>query len=201
MRVNLEKYVKTFTDNDIDGETVFSESGYSTIFSEMGMESAIDQLRLLARFRLELSGAESAPMMKFLRVEPLLDRIKLDRYSRSFKKRAFDGEMLLFDNIELVQRALTEVGVKSCLDQLRILVYFHKTLSGKSSSYSVDDVFQSIKDDKLGRYCNMIKENEIDGDMLLFESDSLVRAALKELGMEDLEALKLRNKLKNIKGH
>ena len=163
------------------------------------MESAVDQLRLLARFRLELSEVETKSK-KSLKVESLLDRIALDHYSPSFKKYALDCEMLLFDNVDLVEKALTEVGIVSALDKLRILVYFRKTLSGRTSSCSVEDVIQCLAaDDKLKDYCNVIREKNIDGDMLTFESDSLVRASLTEVGVAKLiVARKIQSKIKNL---
>ena len=196
VKISLENYVQAFKESDVDGELVYGETGYSTLFSDLGMTSAVDQLKLLARFRLELSEVSK----KSVKVESLLDRINLDRYSPDFKRCAFDCEMLLFDNIELVLRALTEVGVKSSLDKLRILVFFRKTLSGKSFCISVEDVFQCLESDKkLEVHCDLIKAQKIDGDMLLFESESLVRVSLEEVGVKKIDARKIQNKVKDLK--
>ena len=203
VKLNLERYVEQFSDEEIDGQTIFNETGYSDTLCEVGMESAIDQLRLLARFRLELSAAESRSTAKSLKVESHLQRINLGCYSSKFKVHAFDCEMLLFDNVELVEMALKEVGVQSSLDKLRILVYFRKTLSGKTLNLPVEDVIQCLlKDDQLKKHIEIIREKKVDGDMFLFDYESLVKASLKELGMKIREVSKIRiileNKIKKL---
>ncbi len=119
---------------------------------------------------------------KALSSQDVLDFLEnkgLSCYAKYFEDLNVDGGLL----ITLQDNELSEIGVDSALDRLKITTYFKRLVVGSetpSGLYSVDSVAQFLEETRpLQQFVKSFKENEIDGELLLNASDDV----MNELGV------------------
>ena len=128
----------------------------------------------------QLSLQDKARTLSHHDVATFLASIKLDQYVEKFKDFEISGDVLL----EMTPSDLAELGVKSALDKLRILVGFRRYLETGEVKFSSSKLVVALTTSNLGQYRKLIEQNNVDGDMLLYEDEKLVRAMLQEIGVE-----------------
>ena len=113
-------------------------------------------------------------------VSDFLAAIKLDRYINTFAENDVSGDFLLGIGIG----SLNELKVTSALDKIKIMVGFRRKLMGGVVRYPISVITTFLKENKLGQYCNLFESEGLDGDMLLFGDEALVKKMLHEVGIK-----------------
>ena len=93
---------------------------------------------------------------------------------------------------------LTELGVGTALDRVRIITWFPRRLEEVEPKYPVSEVVKYLQENKLEKYITLFEENEIDGDMLLDTDPTLMKAVLKEIGVGVVDRVKILSKFKTF---
>ena len=127
-------------------------------------------------------------------VGEFLTSIKLDKYRESFISNEVSGDVLLDADDE----CLTELGVSTALDRVRIMTWFPRRLEEVEPKYPVSEVVKYLQENKLEKYIKLFEENEIDGDMLLDTDPTLMKAVLKEIGVGVVDRVKILSKFKTF---
>ena len=129
-------------------------------------------------------------------VSIFLAEIKLDQYIQKFEENDITGDVLLSLNLE----SFEELEVSSALHKLKIIVNFRRHLEQTGVEYPVFNVVQVLAQNRpLIEYRKLVEQNGIDGDMLLYEDDKLVRCMFKEIGISsDLHISKIISKFKTF---
>ena len=128
-------------------------------------------------------------------VSIFLAEIKLDQYIQKFEENEITGDVLLSLNLE----SFEELEVFSALHKLKIIVNFRRHLEQTGVEHPVFNVIQVLAQNKLIKYRRLVEQNGIDGDMLLYEDDKLVRCMFKEVGIgSDLDISKIISKFKTF---
>ena len=104
------------------------------------------------------------------------------------------GDVLLDADEEF----LTELGVDTALDRVRIMTLFPRMLKEVEPKYPVSKVVKYLQENKMEKYIKLFEENEIDGDMLLDTDPTLMKTVLKEIGVSVLDRVKLISKFKTL---
>ena len=104
------------------------------------------------------------------------------------------GDVLLDADEEF----LTELGVDTALDRVRIMTLFPRTLEEVEPKYPVSEVVKYLQENKMEKYIKLFEENEIDGDMLLDTDPTLMKAVLKEIGVGVVDRVKILSKFKTF---
>ena len=127
-----------------------------------------------------MSLQDKARTLSHQDVATFLASIKLDKYIEKFMEFEISGDVLL----EMPPSDLAELGVESALDKLRILVGFRRYLERGEVKFSSSKLVVALTTSNLGKYRKLIEQNGVDGDMLLYEDEKLVRTMLEEIGVE-----------------
>ena len=91
---------------------------------------------------------------------------------------------------------LARLGITSPLHQMKILQLIQREVHGTPVRYSEECFSKFLKEHNLVKYEAVLKENGIDGDMILDADEKLIVGALKEVGVSALGAGKIRDKYK-----
>ena len=128
------------------------------------------------------------------RVGEFLASNDMERYAQDFVNGDISGEILL----EADNEVLTELGVTSAVDRLRIQVLFKRTLRTGLAKYPVAEVIHFLKENKLSKYTDAFELNGIDGDMILAAEDRFFNDVMQEIGVSSaVDRLKIRSKFKS----
>ena len=142
-----------------------------------------------------MSIEEKARKVSVKDVSAFLASNKLDKYIQAFEENEVSGDILL----DLNSSGLSELGVESALDKLRILVGFRRYLEGGGMRFSVSKLVVALSQNNLGKYRKPFEQNGVEGDLLLHEDGELVRSMLKEIGIgSDLAITKIISKFKTF---
>ena len=125
-------------------------------------------------------------------VGDFLCSIKLDRYRENFIDNEVSGDVLLDADCE----CLTEIGVESPLDRVRIKTLFPRHLLKAQPRYSVSEVLKFLSENNLRKYTKQLEENQIDGDMILNTEPGLMKQGLREIGIGVIDVNKIISKFK-----
>lgn len=128
----------------------------------------------------EESIEEKARKVTVQDVANYLSSIKMDKYVPNFTEFDISGDVLL----AMKSSELSELGVESALDKVKILVGFRRHLEGGTVKFSVSKVVIALSQSNLGKYRKHFEQHRVDGDMLLYEDEELVRSMLKEIGID-----------------
>ena len=101
----------------------------------------------------------------------------------NFAKEEITGELLLDEDTNSVLDVLKEVEVTNPLHQMKIMELFRREVSKIEVKYSNDHLTEFLQKNKLEQYVTVLKENGIDGDMILNVRKDLMEKVLKELGI------------------
>ena len=127
-------------------------------------------------------------------VGDFLSSIRLDKYREAFITDGISGDVLLEADSEF----LTELGVSSPLDCVRIMTLFPRRLQGAEPRFPLSDVLMFLKENGFEKYIKHFGENQIDGDMLLDAEQGLMKAALKEIEIGVVDRVKILSKFKTF---
>ena len=105
--INLSKYREMFEREGVSGDVLLE--GDKEYFHELGVESAVDYVRIGALLRRALTGEESKNPMAALHL--FLEQKGFMKYAEKFEQHQIDGEMLLHLDKGLFMDVLKEVGV------------------------------------------------------------------------------------------
>ena len=108
-----------------------------------------------------------------------LASIKLDKHIQAFSDNEISGDVLY----GVKSSELSELGVDDALDKVKILVGFRRYLEGVAARFSVSRLVVALSQSNLAKYRKPFEQHGIDGDMLLYEDEALVRSMLKEVGI------------------
>ncbi len=106
-----------------------------------------------------------------------LGRIQLPQYQEIFLQHNIDGVLLQACGVE----ELDDYGVKSPLHQIKIMELFQGELAFE----------QFLKDIKLEKHIPTLRDNGIDGDMILKVEKKKMKAVLREIGLNAGDTLML----------
>ena len=104
----------------------------------------------------------------------------MDKYIPAFQDNEISGDVL----ISAKPNDLSELGVESALDKLKILVGFKRHLEGSSVKFTVSKLVVCLSQNNLVKYRKPFEQHGVDGDLLLYEDKELVRSMLKEIGID-----------------
>lgn len=127
----------------------------------------------------EESLQQKARKLSIQDVSNFLASIKLDQYITNFEEFEISGDVLL----DINSANLLELGVDSALDRLRILVGFRRHLEGGGVRFTTSQLTVALVQNNLAKYRKLFEEHRVDGDMLLYEEEDLVRSMLQEIGV------------------
>lgn len=127
----------------------------------------------------KVSIQENARKLSVQDVTNFLSSIKLDKYKAAFQENEISGDVL----ISTTPDDLSELGVKSALDKLKILVGFKRHVEGTGVKYTTSKLVVALSQNNLGKYRKPFEQHAVDGDLLLYENKELVRSMLKEIGI------------------
>ena len=101
---------------------------------------------------------------------------KLEQYVDAFEEYEIDGELL----IQASDEELEEIGVSNPLHRLKIRIGFRRFVIGSkgdvSMAYPASKVAKILSESKqLKQFARAFAENDIDGELLLNASDSVMR--------------------------
>ena len=126
-------------------------------------------------------------------VAEFLERVELSQYAQKFKENEISGDVLLDADVEM----LSALDVTSSLHQMKIMHLFPRELQGTGAKYSTEHLSHFLQENKLGKYISRLKDNGIDGDMILEVDKELMENVLKEIGITFIvDIRKIRNKYK-----
>lgn len=112
-------------------------------------------------------------------VADFLAKIKMSQYVESFKNEEISGDTLLEGDPEMFE----ELKVTSHLHQMKIAHLFRKELKGSTTKYYNEHLSQFLQECKLDKHIPTLKENSIDGDMILEADSDLLKKVLEEIGI------------------
>lgn len=119
----------------------------------------------------------------------------MDQYIKAFEENEISGDVV----IALRSSDLSDLGINSALDKIKILVGFRRQLEGGEARFSTSQLVVALSQHKLGKHRKLFEQHKIDGDMLLFEDEDLVRAMLKEIGVKpELDITRIISKFKTF---
>ena len=127
-------------------------------------------------------------------VGDFLSSIKLDKYREAFISNGVSGDVLLDADSEF----LTEIGVTSHLDCVRILTLFPRRLQDAEPRFPVSEVQKFLRENGFEKYNEHFEKNQIDGDMMLDTEQGLMKSVLKEIGIGVVDRVKLLSKFKTF---
>ena len=127
-------------------------------------------------------------------VGDFLSSIKLDKHKEAFVSNEIGGDVLLEADSEF----LTELGVSSPLECVRIMTLFPRRLQEAEPSYPVSEVIKFLMEKNLGQHSKLFQDNQIDGDMMLDAEQELMKSALKEIGIGVVDRVKILSKFKTF---
>lgn len=127
----------------------------------------------------EVSVQEKARKISLEDVASFLASIKLDKYIAAFKENDISGDVL----ISAKPGDLSELGVKSALDKLKILVGFKRHVEGTAVKFTTSKLVVALSQNNLGKHRKPFEQHGVEGDLLLYEDKELVRSMLKEIGI------------------
>ncbi len=110
-------------------------------------------------------------------VAKFLGRIQLPQYQEIFLQQNIDGVLLQACGAE----ELNDYGVKSLSHQMKIMKIFQGKLAFE----------QFLKDIKLDKHIPTLRDNGIDGDMILRVEKNKMKADLREIGLNAGDTLML----------
>lgn len=114
-------------------------------------------------------------------VVEFLTKIGLSEYAECFEEEDISGDTLLEANSAMLE----ELEVTSHLHQMKIMHLFRKELQNADTKYSNDHLSSFLqKQKKMDKCIPTLKENGIDGDMILEVDSDLMKKVLKEIGIE-----------------
>ena len=120
--IGLEKYRKSFVDQDIDGDTLLDSLLGETkheFLKELGVEFALDRVRIDVMFRRELRKTQ--PRFPIHVLVAFLNEKKLKQYSVHFEQNEIDGDMLLAMEPKLLEIVLNDIGIQSRVAKQKIV--------------------------------------------------------------------------------
>jgi hypothetical protein len=122
-----------------------------------------------------------------------LVKLKLPQYSDAFKSEEISSDVLL---AILSADNLRELGVTSPLHQMKIMQLFPREVYGTQPKYSNGYLCQILGQlENHAKYIPILKEHNIDGDMILNVEVKLMKSVLKEIGINNPIALQAIQKL------
>lgn len=123
-----------------------------------------------------------------------LIKIGLFQYAESFKEEDISGDVLL----EASSSDLEDLQVTSHLHQMKIMYLFRKELQSAGTKYSNDHLSSFLEQNKMEKHITTLKENGIDGDMILEVDLDLMKKVLEEVGIKKLQITKIITKYKTF---
>ena len=128
-------------------------------------------------------------------VATFLEKIDLSQYIEKFKEADISGDVLLEGDSEMFE----ELEVTSHLHQMKIAHLFRKELKGRTTKYSNEHLNQFLRECKLDKHVTALRENGIDGDMILEVDKDLMKNVLHEIGIaSSLDKNKIMSKYKTF---
>ena len=125
--IKLDKHIPAFQENDISGDVLISAKPDD--LKELGVESALDKLKILVGFKRYVEGTE----VKFTtsKLVVALSQHNLGKHRKPLEQHGVDGDLLLYEDKELVRSMLKEIGIDSHLTITRIISRF-ETFASRS---------------------------------------------------------------------
>ncbi len=110
--MEFSNYAETFRNEDITGEVLLNAD--SEMFSELGVKSALHQMKISQLFIRELHGTT----LKYSRshLNQFLRKNNLEEHISTMEENGIDGDMILEVENELMENVLKEVGITSTED-------------------------------------------------------------------------------------
>ena len=123
----LDKYIPAFQESDISGDVLISAKPED--LAELNVESALDKLKILVGFKRHVEG--TGVKFSTSKLVVFLSQNKLGKYRKPFEQHRVDGDLLLYEDRELVRSMLKEIGIDSNLAITRIISKFETHASSK----------------------------------------------------------------------
>lgn len=164
--IGMEQYKPIFMEEELDGDTV-NEWTVSDI-EDVGISSALDQLKIYLAFcqlkperrdRSNTFSTQYETVIKFLQSKP-----DFQQYVDIFRKNNITGEILL----KATPPVLQEIGVQSCLEASKIIVFFAKYVghSDYNHEHSVAELVSRLKYLGKDEYIDVVKESGLSVHIL-----------------------------------
>ena len=112
-------------------------------------------------------------------VANFLASMKMDKYQKQFTDEDISGDILL----ELTSDGLSELGVDSALDRLKILIGFRRFVETGEVNFSTSKLINALKAGNLEKYSKHFEEHNVDGELLLHTDKGVVNKMLEEIGI------------------
>lgn len=128
--IKLDKYIAAFQESDISGDVLISAKPDDLV--ELGVESALDKLKILVGFKRYVEGTGVKFTTSMLVVA--LAQHNLSKYRKPLEDHGVDGDLLLYEDKELVRSMLKEIGIDSNLAITKIISKFDTFASLRPSS-------------------------------------------------------------------
>ena len=114
-------------------------------------------------------------------VADFLRRIGLGDYASKFQDEEVDGSTLLMASKDTFE----ELGVKSTLDRVRIIVFYQRELQGADDSEPVRVLRDLLKEKNLTQYISKLEDAGVDAHMIMYAIKSECHdTLLTEAGIE-----------------
>ena len=135
-----------------------------------------DYFKLYATLRRRIRGVEAK--FDLSTVQTFLETIKLHAYTKAFKTKGIDGDMLLEADSSMLQEKL---AVKDPIHRLKIKVLFPKFVNKLPPRESCSVVIEWLQCNGMQQYAEKFQTEGIDGDLIR----SIDEDSLKTLGVVD----------------
>ncbi len=116
VKIGLSDYAEAFKDADISGDVLIDAD--PDMLVELGVESALDQMKIMQLFERELLGA--TPLYSREHLNQFLQDNKLDKYAHLLEEHGIDGDMIVKVDIKIMKAVLKDIGIKSAVDAGKI---------------------------------------------------------------------------------
>jgi hypothetical protein len=116
-----------------------------------------------------------------------LTKIDLQQYTDSFKDEDIGGDTLL----TLESDDLEDLQVTNSIHQLKIIHLFRKELLGVHIKYSNEHLCNFLKEQSMDKHVSVLKDNSVDGDLILEVDFDVMTKALNDVGITKLQAKKI----------
>lgn len=127
-------------------------------------------------------------------VVEFLTKIEMSQYAESFQEEEISGDILLEADCDMLE----ELKVTSRLHQMKIMHLFRKQLLSSDTKYPNDHLSSFLEQQKMKMHIPTLKDNGIDGDMILEVDSEIMKKVLEEIGITKLQITKIIIKYKKF---
>ena len=121
----MSEYVEEFKDGDISGEVLLYAD--SEVLEELGVDSALHQMKIMQLFHRELLGTD--PQYSRDHLNQFLKENKLDKYAGKLEEHGIDGDMIAKVDFKIMKTVLKEIGITSSVDAGKICSRYKKLVN------------------------------------------------------------------------